>query len=62
MKKQLFLLVLMLMTLTTNAAVLIDGIYYDLNSDSKTATVAYKSGEKYTGDIAIPLTVTYEGI
>ncbi len=62
MKKQLLFLVFILLPLVSNAAVLIDGIYYDLNSNNKTATVAYKSGEKYTGDIAIPLTVTYEGI
>ena len=61
MKKQLFLLVFMLLPLTGSAAVKIDGIYYNLDSDAKTAEVTRRQPRgSYTGDIIIPTTVVYE--
>ena len=44
----------------------IDGIYYELNSSTGTASVTYtgsnfSSGNNYLGDIIIPATVTYGG-
>ena len=44
----------------------INGIYYNLDSTAKTATVTYtgstsSSGNNYLGDITIPATVTYGG-
>lgn len=59
MKKQLFLL-FMLLPLAVSAAVQIDGIYYNLDSDSKTAEVTRKSRGNYSGDIIIPATIVYE--
>ena len=44
----------------------IDGIYYELDSSTKTASVtytssSYDSGNSYTGSITIPASVTYSG-
>ena len=69
MKKNLFILVLMLLTMvvSASAAVEIDGIYYDLDSTTKTAEVTsnpYSSiylYYRYSGDVVIPETVTYMG-
>ena len=38
----------------------IDGIYYNLNSEDKTAEVTYE-GEKYRGKVVIPSSITVEG-
>ena len=40
----------------------VDGIFYNLNAANKTATVTYKGSNKYSGDVVIPETVTYNGI
>jgi len=45
----------------------IDGIYYNLNSDTKQATVTYKKDDQtkynwYSGDITIPSTVSHNNI
>ena len=48
-----------MLPLTASAQTLIDGIYYDLDSDSKEATV--KSGG-YSSNITIPTTVTYNDV
>ena len=61
MKKQLFLLVFMLLPLVASAAtgIEIDGIFYHFKSATKTAEVArWAHGQKYTGDVVIPSTVT----
>ena len=61
MKKQLFLLVFMLLPLVASAAtgIEIDGIFYHFKSATKTAEVArWVHGQKYTGDVVIPSTVT----
>ena len=46
----------------------VDGIFYNLDADNKTATVTFKGdgynsydGE-YAGDVVIPETVTFEGL
>ena len=45
----------------------VDGIYYDFNADSKTATVTFKGEDynsynnEYTGAVVIPSEVTYGG-
>ena len=63
MKKTLLLFVLTLLsTLTVSAyEAQIDGIYYDLDSEAKEASVI--SGDtKYTGDVSIPSTVMYNNV
>ena len=62
MKKILFLL-LMLVPMLAGAQnnVLIDGIYYNINKDAKTAEVTYNSGF-YRGSVVIPASVEYEGV
>lgn len=42
----------------------IDGIYYNLDSSTKTAVVTYDSpyyNNSYTGDVVIPASITYNG-
>ncbi len=62
MKKLLFLFVLTILPLSVIAdKVEIDGIYYNLNADAKTAEVT-EHPQKYSGEIHIPETVTYETV
>ncbi len=65
MKKQLLLLVMILLPVLSSAqdAVEIDGIYYNLISKGGTngAEVTYSNGNGYTGTIVIPETVSYNG-
>ncbi|SFW26109.1 Leucine rich repeat-containing protein, partial [Prevotellaceae bacterium HUN156] len=56
------LLSLMLLPLVASAQVNIGGIYYELNSESKTAEVVSMSTGKYTGDIVIPMLVSCDNI
>ena len=62
MKKNLLMLVLMLLTMvvSASAAVEIDGIYYDLDYSFKTAAVT-SHPNYYSGDVVIPDTVTFRG-
>lgn len=62
MKRQLLLLTILLISLSANAYdAYINGIYYNLNKDAKTAEVT--SGDnKYEGEVVIPGTITNEGI
>lgn len=66
--RKFLLTFLALLSAAANAYdVQIDGIYYNLNSSTKSAEVTYggyqyQGTEKYTGDIVIPSTVTYKGI
>ena len=75
MKKVLFTFISLLLPLMANSQTLIDGIYYNLDSSSKTAEVTatwewndYGFGRiperiySYSGDIVIPESVFYEGI
>ena len=62
MKKLSFLFLLVLLsTLTASAQTLIDGIYYNLNSDTKTAAVT-SNPNYYSDGFTIPDTVTYEDV
>ena len=61
MKKQLFLLVMMLLPMVAMAAAVeIDGVYYNLYSEAKTAEVT-SNPNKYSGSVAIPEKVQHEG-
>ncbi len=60
MKRLLPLFISMLLSLAANASVEIDGVYYELDSSTKTAEVV-KNPNKYYGGISIPSTITYEG-
>ena len=63
MKKILLLLLLTLLPLVASSQTAISGIYYNLNSwsDVKTAEVT-SNPDKYSGDIVIPSTVTYNDV
>lgn len=62
MKKHLLFLLLMMLSLAVNASEMIDGIYYNLDSNTKTATVVYHFRYYYSGDIVIPSSVTHDGM
>ena len=51
----------MMLPLAISASVEIDGIYYNLNSETRTAEVTYGTKE-YLGDIVIPTSVTSDGV
>ncbi len=63
MKKQILFLVMMILPIMASAqsSARIDGIYYKLNTTTKTAEVVY-SRFRYTGDLVIPSSVTHEGV
>lgn len=62
MKKIYLLFLLAFLPLLANAdAVEIDGIYYNLNEENHTAEVT-TNPNKYTGDVVIPATVTYQAV
>jgi hypothetical protein len=63
MKKQILFLVMILLSMTASAqnSVKIDNIYYKLNSAGKTAEVVYNRF-RYSGDVVIPSSVTYDDI
>lgn len=61
MKKQLITLIAMLLPLMVSAdAVEINGIYYNLVDKAKSAEVT-SNPNKYSGEVVIPESVTYEG-
>ena len=60
--KLILSLTLLLLPLAVSAAVNIDGIYYNLNSDVKTAEVTYRRNFSYSGDLVIPSLVNYGGV
>ena len=62
MKKQLLFLVLMMLPVVASAITEIDGIYYNLNSGTQTAEVTIQMRKKYSGDLVIPSSVTYNGV
>ena len=64
MKKFTSLLLLLLLTKVAVSSTLINGIYYNLNPNEKTASVTYQYqyNGSYTGDVVIPETVTYDDI
>ena len=63
MKKQILLLVMMLLPMVAMADVVeqeIDGIWYSLDTETEEAQVIqYKNGNEYSGNIEIPDKVTY---
>ena len=62
MKKQLLLLVLVMLPLVASAdAVEINGIYYNLNTDDKVAEVT-RNPDKYAGNIVIPGSFNYDNV
>ena len=40
----------------------VDGLYYNLDQDSKTAEVTNNKGSKYSGDIVIPSFINLNGV
>ena len=59
--KRLVVIALLLFPLFAHAEeVEIDGLWYDLNAEDKTAEVMLSKGEPYSGDIVIPEKVSYE--
>ena len=48
------LVVMMLMMASSAMAEVIDGLRYNLDSDTKTATLLPKKDGKYSGDIVVP--------
>lgn len=61
MKKLLFSLTLMLVTVTGHTQTLINGIYYNLNYSTRTAEVT-KNPNNYTGYVSIPSSVIHDGV
>ena len=62
MKKFYFLFLMMLLPLAASAdAVQIEGIYYNLNAENQVAQVT-RNPNKYSGEITIPKSVTYEEV
>ena len=53
-KNLIVLVVMMLMTASSAMAEVIDGLRYNLDSDTKTATLLPKQNANYSGDIIIP--------
>ena len=60
MKKLLLFLVMLLLPMIASAAVKIGGIYYNLETEAKTAEVTTNPNQ-YTGSVVIPATITYSG-
>ena len=60
MKRKLFLMLVVILSALSASAhdFKVDGITYEKNDDGKSVTVTYGD---YTGDIAIPEKVTYDG-
>ena len=61
LRSSLLLLLSMFVSLSSQAQTLIDGIYYDLDTETNTASVTSGS-VKYSGEIIIPSSVESEGI
>ena len=65
MKKQIILLILMLLPMLASAYdAEIDGIYYNLDQGTKKAEVTYKDEtyRSYSGNVVIPSSITYHGV
>ena len=69
MKNYFLLLTLLCLSLSARAHdAEVDGIFYNLDTANRTATVTYKGdnynsySNEYSGDVVIPETVTYKGI
>lgn len=53
-KSFVVLVVIMIMTTSSAMAEVIDGLRYNLDSDTKTATLLSKTNDTYSGDIVVP--------
>ena len=53
-KSFIVFVVMMIMTTSSASAEVINGLCYDLNSDTKTAALLHWTDEEYSGDIIIP--------
>lgn len=64
MKRVLLSLALILLPIAVHAAgeIEIDGIYYNLDLNNKTAEVVFHSDYYYQGEVVIPLSVTFEEV
>ena len=69
MKHYFLLLTLLCLSLSARAHdAEVDGVFYNLDTANKTATVTFKGDyydsydDEYSGDVVIPETVTYNGI
>ena len=62
MKKHLLFLFAALLPLLASAKVEIEGIWYNLNAEAKTAEVTWPDGTEYSGDVTIPSIITYGGV
>ena len=60
MKKVFITSIALLLSLAASAAVQIDGLWYNLNSNNNTAEVVASQGTKYSGDISIPNWIYYQ--
>jgi hypothetical protein len=60
MKKSFITLIALLLSLAASAAVQIDGLWYNLNSNNNTAEVVASQGTQYSGDISIPTWAYYQ--
>ncbi len=56
----LFILLCCSICIKLSASVCVDGIYYNLNTTDKTASVTYDDN-KYSGNVVIPETIAYDG-
>ena len=61
--KRLILSTVCMLFCTTGlwAQTLVDGIYYNFNESTQTASVTGQGSNKYSGDVTIPSTVIYDG-
>lgn len=59
--KNVFIFLLFAGSISAQAEI-IDGIYYNLNSNAQTAEVVYHRGYFYKGDMVIPSSVTHEDV
>ena len=58
----LILFFLPMLSLAVSASEKIDGIYYNLDTNAKTATVVFHVRYLYSGEVVIPSSVTHEGV
>ena len=64
MKRNLLFILFFLpmLSLAVSASEKIDGIYYNLDTNAKTATVVFHVRYLYSGEVVIPSSVTHEGV
>lgn len=60
LKNTFLTFLLALVCICAEAQVEVDGLWYSLDADNKTASVTKSQGSVYSGDIVIPSSFTYE--